>query len=181
MFLNEFFGNTQNPKHHTDVRMAGHDSEHNQKLADDVFWFIIDNTNIHKKYGLPIIQRIKQDNTAHDKHDWKLWAPMVNHGCAEYYKIVTVDGDPKEAFNKQFRIDMCKRLVDHYHDDIFKGEYMESVRPVKTAVNHAKCLIEYTDQGIIPKGYHSVPTKHVNIGEGWASQIHQLVKLLESR
>lgn len=127
MKLYEFFGNIN----HDVDRDKEKDSfslgkEEQQELSDQLFWYILDHDELHKKHFLPTAKQIKNSHKEDKKeghHDWKMWLPMVNKGCKHFYKDHQVKGDPKEIFNKKLRIDLCKRLVDHFHKDIIKGEY----------------------------------------------------------
>lgn len=125
MKLYEFFGNIKhdtNPNADSDTFKK----EEEKALADQLFWFIIDNDKLHKEEFLPLAKKIKAAAKADKKesgHDWKLWMPMVKKGCEEFYKRHDVQGHPNDVFNKEFREDLCKRLADHSHKDIVKGEY----------------------------------------------------------
>lgn len=126
MNLFEFFGSfdidNNNNKSNDSTKLS---REEEQQLADQVFWFILDDDGLHKKYFLPIAREIRKnhnDNTG-DRHDWKSWIPMVNSACARYFKEHNVKGNPKDVFNKMFRKNLCKKLCDHYHIDIVKGVY----------------------------------------------------------
>lgn len=128
MKLNEFFGNI---KHNVEDRekpdSLSPSSEESQELADKVFWCILDDNELFKKRFMPLAKKLKKiydsKSKEDDTHDWKLWIPMVNEGCLKYYKEHSIKGDPRDTFNKEFRKDLAKRLADHYHDDIMKGEY----------------------------------------------------------
>ena len=125
MKLYEFFGSMThdvNEKAEKDPNKMNKEDE--EQLADDVFWFIVDDDDLHKKYFMPIARELKK--TLGDDsytHDYKVWKPMTTAGCIKYYEENDVPGNPKETFNKKFRIDLCKRLSDHFHKDIVKGEY----------------------------------------------------------
>jgi len=127
MKLFEFFGNIN----HDVDRDKDRDSqaltkEEEQEFSDNVFWYIIDEDDLHKKYFLPIAKDLKKkydDTTDDDSVDWKVWLPIVNAGCTKYYKDHKIDKHPKDAFQQKFRMELCKRLEDHFHQDIAKGEY----------------------------------------------------------
>ena len=123
MKLYEFFGNINQDK---EQDPHGLGKEEQQELSDQMFWYILDHDELHKKHFMPTAKKIKKTHEKDNKsghHEWKLWLPMVNKGCMHFYKENHIKGDPKETFNKKFRIDLCKRLVDHFHKDIIKGEY----------------------------------------------------------
>lgn len=125
MKLYEFFGNiNKNPEQDRDPQSLGKEEE--QELCDKVFWYIIDEDDLHKKHFLPIAKELKakyDDTTDNSAGDWKVWIPMVNAGCMKFYKDHDVKQHPKDAFSKEFRKDLCKRLEDHFREDIAKGEY----------------------------------------------------------
>jgi len=127
MKLLEFFGNIEhNVNQDKDQDPTGLGKEEEKELKDNVFWYILDHDDFHKKYFMPIAKKIKKAHAkskTEDMHDWKTWLPMVNAGCAEFFKKQPTMGDPHEIFHKKFRMDICKRLADHYHKDILKGEY----------------------------------------------------------
>jgi hypothetical protein len=125
MKLNEFFGNVTHDVNSQNTDNGEMGAEERSDLADKVFWFIVDSDDLHKKYFMRIASDIKNSNKNNDSidYDWKIWKPMVNAGCVEYFHEHDVPGDPKITFNKKFRADMCKRLVDHYHKDIENDEY----------------------------------------------------------
>jgi len=127
MKLYEFFGNIS---HDIDQDKSEYPNalgnEEEQELEDQLFWFIIDHDDLHKKYALPNFKEIKNKHQEDEKtsnHDWKMWMPMVKNGCAEFYKEQDIKGDPRDFFNKEVRINLCKRLVDHFHKDIINDEY----------------------------------------------------------
>jgi hypothetical protein len=126
MKLYEFFGNIQHDHEDpSDKSKPTHGEE--KELGDQVFWYILVDDDLHKKYFMPLAKELKKiydsKSKQDDLHDWKLWMPMVKQGCVHYYKHNEVKGDPVDVFNKDFRIDLCKRLADHHHKDIIKGEY----------------------------------------------------------
>ena len=99
----------------------------NSKLADELFWFILDHDDLHKEHFMPIAKKIKKAQTekTFDHKDFiKEWLPMVDRACLEYYKLNQLEGAPKDIFTKEFRRDMCHRLADQHHRDIEKGEYV---------------------------------------------------------
>lgn len=118
MKLNEFFGNIDYSK---DAGQADHGED--QKLGDQVFWYIIDHDDLHKRHFLPAANTISKTHKDKGMHDWKIWDKLVKEGCLEYYKHHKLEKDPKDIFHKEFREDLCKRLAEHYHNDIIKGEY----------------------------------------------------------
>jgi hypothetical protein len=128
MKLYEFFGHISfDQNSDKDKDPLNHNREEEIELSDDIFNFILDDDSLHKKFFMPTAKKIllaKNDNDPKtDSHDWKIWLPMVNTGCMNYYKEHDLKKHPKEAFSKDLRKDVCKRLVDHFHEDIIKGKY----------------------------------------------------------
>ena len=127
MKLYEFFGHLDLDLDQKKTDDENLNREQEEILIDNIFWFIVDNDKLHKKYFMPAAAKLKKihdtASTKDNKHDWKTWIPMVNKGCVEYYEKHDVKGDPKDVFNKRVRRDLCKKLVDHYHKDIVNGEY----------------------------------------------------------
>jgi hypothetical protein len=127
MKLYEFFGKIDhNIDSEKDQDPSSPGKEEEQELGNQVFWYILDHDNLHKKHALPLAKQIKKEYSSKKEegvHDWKLWMPMVKEGCAKYFEENDVQGDPNDVFNKEFCIDLCKRLADQYHEDITKDEY----------------------------------------------------------
>lgn len=124
MKLYEFFGNIKRDPDEMDKRdptNQGHEKE--QQLIDNAFWFIIDDDELHKTEFMPLANKLAKADKNEDTHDWKLWMPMVKKGCVKFFETHKMQEDPRDLFNKKVRIDLCKRLADHYHKDIHKGEY----------------------------------------------------------
>ena len=127
MKLYEFFGNIEHDVNQ-DQNSTGNglEKEEEKQLADNVFWYILDSDTLHKNYFIPIASQIKKIHEKDPKetmHDWKIWLPMVNKGCAQFFEKNDIQGDPSEIFNKKFRMNLCKRFVEHHHKDILKDEY----------------------------------------------------------
>lgn len=127
MKLYEFFGNINfDPNKDEDLDPLKNNKEEEKELCDEVFYHIIDNDDLHKKYFIPLAKELKKkyDDTTDDANqDWKVWVPMVNSGCMDYYKEKKLQQHPQDAFPKELRRDLCKRLEQHYREDIAKGEY----------------------------------------------------------
>ena len=127
MKLFEFFGNiNHDPNEGKDRDLDSPSKEEEQQLGDDVYWFILDEDDLHKKFFMPIAKELKKkyDDTTDDaSNDWKVWIPMVNAGCMKYYKEHKLEEHPKDAFPKELRTELCKRLEEHYRENITNGEY----------------------------------------------------------
>ena len=90
-------------------------------LSEDVFEYIINNDNLQKTEFFPIAERIFKEATKEQDH--KIWLPMVNKGCMEFYRQNEMKGNPTKIFTKELRDRLCNRLSEHYQADILKGNY----------------------------------------------------------
>lgn len=121
MKLFEFFGEIQHDfgsKDSDDKRKA---KDEEQELSNNVFWFIIDEDDLFKKFVFPLAKQIKAKEI--DGNDWKTWLPLANAGCLRYYKEEELKQNPKEVFSKDFRKELARRLAEHYSEDILKDQY----------------------------------------------------------
>jgi hypothetical protein len=125
MKLYEFFGNIE----HDDGNRRDPQSvskEEEQQLEDNVFYFILDDDDLHKKYFMPVAKELrrihKTDTKSDDLTNWKTWMPMVKAGCVNFYKEEDIKKKPEDVFTKEMRIALCKRLTDHYHEEIIKDQ-----------------------------------------------------------
>lgn len=122
MKLYEFFGSFQT-KDHSDPRDENKDGQISQdekdKFKQDLYFYILDNDDIHKKQFYDVAETIQHDRKVSEE----VWMPLVNRGCLDYYKEAKLRDDPKDLFTKEFREDLCKMLDDHYRKDVIKGEY----------------------------------------------------------
>ena len=129
MKLYEFFGvPTYESNTDQDSRDAvnGQTQADNDKLADDLYWYILDHDGLHKEHFIPLAMEIaakKKDKSFDHGKYVKKWMPMVNRGCMEFYKENKMDRDPKDIFPLDMRKSLCHRLADQHHTDIEKGEY----------------------------------------------------------
>ena len=130
MKLNEFFSppkDEQNDKDPRDV-MSGQSDHEKDQLADEIYWFILDDDELHKEYFIPLASDIaalqKADKFNHNAFI-KKWLPMVNAACLKYYKEhgEELSGDPDDLFPIEMRKALCQRLADQHHTDISKDEY----------------------------------------------------------
>jgi hypothetical protein len=125
MKLYEFFGNIE----HDDGNRRDPQSiskEEEQQLEDNVFYFILDDDDLHKKYFMPVAKELrrihKTDTKSDDLTNWKTWMPMVKSGCMNFYKEEDIKKRPEDVFTKEMRVALCKRLTDHYHEEIIKDQ-----------------------------------------------------------
>lgn len=163
MNLYEFFSKPNVEKTDQDT-VDGYDPtkiENTDRLENDLYFHILDDNYLHKKYFLPLATEVKR---AHKSKKFKhndfvaKWMPMVNAGCQDFYKNKSVDGDvingdPKEIFNKKLRIRVCRKLAKQFHEDIIADEYQlgESVitivnPPAKSQIiNESNTIVLYID------------------------------------
>lgn len=127
MKLYEFFGgytheDTTDPKDD----LSGKTQLEQEKLLDELYWFILDDDNLHKEYFMPIASEIfkKMKDPSFDHSEYtKKWMPMVNKGCLKFYKKNEMTEDPKDVFPKEMRKSLCQRFADEHHKDIQKGDF----------------------------------------------------------
>ncbi len=115
-----------NPVKNTETKYHPSTEDGKKKIFDDVYYFILDNNYLHKKYFFPIARIIKNlinSKEYNEKDHCKKWMPMINAGCLEFYKKYNIKGDPKEIFDYQNRINLCNKLGKEYHTDISKNVY----------------------------------------------------------
>lgn len=94
-----------------------------QKMDDDLFWFIVDHDKIHKDYFFPIAKKLQHMKECGDDKVFELFMPMVIKGCKEYYTDKKLSGRLSKKFPLDMREGLCKRLYDHYNEDVKKGKY----------------------------------------------------------
>lgn len=101
--------------------------ETREKLANDVYWYILDHDDLHKKHFLPIAREMAQQYNATKKLNrdeyTECWMPMVREGCMDFHKEHKMKGHPSKIFNSDFCKEMCHRLAERYIADIRKSEY----------------------------------------------------------
>lgn len=93
------------------------------KFEDDLFWFILDHDRLHKDYFFPIAKKLKKLKECDNPVILELFMPMVVKGCKEYYSDKKLNGKLGKVFSKELREEICKRLYDHYKDDVKKDIY----------------------------------------------------------
>lgn len=129
MKLYEFFGGSNysinKPKEdQTDSSIKT--QEDREKLVDDVYWYLLDDDQLHKEFFLPTARKIlilKKSKTFDKEKFLTEWLPMVNKGCMKFYKENEMTEDPKDIFTKEIRKDLCQRLCDQACEDIDNNEY----------------------------------------------------------
>ena len=118
MFLKEFFSKPID----IDVNQKTK-SEQTQSQMDDLFWFIVDHDKLHKDYFFPVARQIKKMKECTESEVLEMFMPMVIKGCKEFYIHENMKGKLSKCFPKDLREDICKRLYDHYVEDIKAGKY----------------------------------------------------------
>lgn len=129
MKLYEFFGvPTYETDKSTDSRdkLDGKTRQDDEKLADEVYWYMLDDDDLHKQMFMPLAQEMIQkmkSKTFDREEEAKKWLPMVNAACMKFYKETEMTEDPKDVFSKEMRLALCKRAADQHFVDLEKGEY----------------------------------------------------------
>lgn len=127
MKLYEFFSVPQSDEEKDPRdRVWGKTADEEQKLADEVYWFILDDDRLHKECFMPLAHEVseKMKDKTFDRGEFtKKWMPMVNKGCLKFYKTHEMTEDPKDVFSKEMRKALCQRFADEHHPAIEKGEY----------------------------------------------------------
>lgn len=96
-------------------------------LEDRVYYFILDNDELHKRYVLPfaksIRQKLEDPNFQKNKYK-KYWIPMIDKGCDIFYKDNKLKDNPVKMFNKELRDALCVRfndeIIDHIQNKMYK-------------------------------------------------------------
>ena len=120
MLLNEFFGKP------ADIGKKMSKDQDDQKLSDELFWYIVDHDRLHKDFFHPLAAKMKkqQDGGKVDKEKTvSEFAPMVKKGCLEFFKSKKMKGHPEKVFHKELFKDICEKLYDHYNQGIQKDHY----------------------------------------------------------
>ena len=93
------------------------------KIDDELFWYIIDHDRLHKDYFFPIANKVKKLKECSPEMVLELYMPMVVKGCKEFYHDKQLEGKLSKTFPLKFREDLCHRLHDHYYTDVQKDKY----------------------------------------------------------
>jgi hypothetical protein len=120
MKLMEFFGKP------LDVHKELSKNREEQKMDDDIFWYILDHNKLHKDFFHPIARKIQKEHKANklNKEEMtKQFMPMVVKGCMEYYHHKDLKERPSKIFTKEICENLCERLFEHFREDIVKGKY----------------------------------------------------------
>jgi len=90
---------------------------------DDLFYFIIDHDKLHKDYFFPIAKKLGGLREAAESSVIELFMPMVIKGCKEFYHNKKMEGRMSKRFPLELREEICKRLYDHYYEDVKSSKY----------------------------------------------------------
>lgn len=124
MRLLEFF----NPKHES---WEQHDKDQDMtprddKLEDNIYYFILDDDRIHKEHFLPLAVNYYRQKDRGD-FDKKLFAkkclPMVNDGCRAYCRSLKSEEIPDKLLNKDLFRSLAHRIVDQIINDVKEDAY----------------------------------------------------------
>lgn len=127
MKLYEFFGGRAHDTD-TDPRddLSGKTKIEQEKLSDDLYWFILDDDELHKEYFMPLARELAErmkDKSFDNSTFTKKWMPLVNKGCLKFYKKTEMTEDPKDVFSKDIRKALCQRFAEEHHNNIQQGDF----------------------------------------------------------
>jgi len=126
MKLNEFFNIPLDRKEKKFPSYPGQSEEEQGKLEDDLFWYILDNDDLHKEFVLPFISDLKTaiDSPEFSKNRFsKKWYPMIRKGCHSFYKKKKMSADPKDLFGQELIQNLSDRLTNKFVTDIKDDQY----------------------------------------------------------
>jgi hypothetical protein len=112
--------------HKREVQTMVKNNQNREQLSELVFWYILDNDQLHKEYFIPLARRTYLD-THSNRYDQQKFCnsfmPMIKAGCKAYYDENQLDGHLKDIFTKDMRQSLCQRMAEYTYDDIVNGEY----------------------------------------------------------
>jgi DNA-binding transcriptional regulator YhcF (GntR family) len=100
--------------------------EEKQKMADEVFWFILDHDALHKEHVIPSVRELAGQTMNPDFNRSKFakqWIPMVSKGCTMFHKKNKMTQDPRDVFDDEFKDSLCKRFAEKFIKEINDKEY----------------------------------------------------------
>jgi len=112
MKLFEFFNVPKQEKSRVDNQGNQPDD---QELTDQLFWFIIDNDELHKRHVLPFVKNYRQQimNKKYSRDKFKKYlVPMIDRGCDLFLKDKKLTKNPSKLFNNELRDSICSRVLD---------------------------------------------------------------------
>lgn len=124
MKLLEFFNvPNDNPSR---VDLQGNSQEDKAKMQDELYWYIIDNDDLHKQYVLPFVSDLKShlsDPNFNIDRFKKEWIPMINKGCKMYYHDKKLKSNPETMFDKDFKKSLLDKIAEKYIEDVKNKAY----------------------------------------------------------
>lgn len=118
MLLKEFFSKPIE----IDQNQKGPDNK-GKDWEDELFWFILDHDKLQKDYFFPIAKKLKKLKECGDEMIYEMFMPMVVKGCKEFYSKKELKGRMSPHFPIEMREGLCKRLYDHYQEDVKNNKY----------------------------------------------------------
>jgi len=115
MLLNEFFGRS------ADIHKDPSKNQEDNKIKDELYWYILDHDRLHKDYFHPIAKKLKQSHNR--SAAIQEFMPMVEKGCKEFYHFHKMEGKLGKIFPKDLRNEICQQLYDHYIEGVKKNHY----------------------------------------------------------
>lgn len=113
-------------QHKQEVRAMVKNNHDREQLSELMFWYILDNDQLHKQYFIPLARSayIKTHNEQFDQEEFcNSFMPMIKKGCTLYYYENQLEGNLKDIFTKNMRQSLCQRMADYTYDDIVNGEF----------------------------------------------------------
>ncbi|NBP58325.1 hypothetical protein EBU71_17700, partial [bacterium] len=112
MLLTEFFGRSK------PIHLKPDKEKDEQKMHDELFWFIIDHDRLYKDYAFDLIKKISKNQD--EKSIISEFMPMVEKGCKEFYHKHKMHGKLGKLFPEKLRHEVCKQLYKHYKENLKK-------------------------------------------------------------
>lgn len=112
--------------HKQEVRAMVKNNHDREQLGELMFWYILDNDQLHKQYFIPLARSayIKTHNEQFDQEEFcNSFMPMIKKGCTLYYHENQLEGHLRDIFTKDMRRSLCQRMAEYTYDDIVNGEY----------------------------------------------------------
>ena len=115
MLLTEFFGRS------ADIHKDPSKNQEDNKIKDELYWYILDHDRLHKDYFHPIAKKLKQSHNR--SAAIQEFMPMVEKGCKEFYHFHKMKDKLGKIFPKDLRDEICQQLYDHYIEGVKKNHY----------------------------------------------------------
>lgn len=96
----------------------------NKKIdKDELFWFMLDNDVLHKKYFFPVAKKLDKDGECGPALILEMFMPMVKEGCRQFYKDKKLTEKLGKLFSQELREELCNMLYRHYKDGVKSKKY----------------------------------------------------------